>query len=80
MDLNKTIEELRREKASLDRAITFLEQLQEPAVAMRVGRRRARKSTSPEERREVSVQATQGMGPHAEANPEMDDTTLTTSS
>ena len=78
MDLNRTIEELRREKASLDKAITFLEQLQDPVVAMRVGRRRGRKSTSPEERQEVSVQTTQGIGPHAVANPETDDTTLAT--
>ena len=58
MDLNKTIEELRREKASLDTAIAFLEQLQDPAVALRVGGRRGRKSTLPEERQEVSVQTT----------------------
>ena len=78
MDLNKTIEELRREKASLDTAIAFLEQLQDPAVALRVGGRRGRKSTSPEERQEVSMQMTQGIGPHAVANPETDDTTLAT--
>jgi hypothetical protein len=78
MDLNKTIEELRRDKANLERAITFLEQLQDPAVAMPVRRRRGRKSTLPEERQEVSVQTMQGIGPHAVANPETDDTTLAT--
>lgn len=33
MDLTKTIEELRREKENLERAIAFLEKLQAPNVA-----------------------------------------------
>jgi hypothetical protein len=53
MDLNPIIEDLRREKEILDRAIASVEELQADGDVP-VRKRRGRKSMSPEERREVS--------------------------
>jgi len=57
MDLSKTIEELRREKETLERVIASLEELNAPVAgaATPVRSRRGRKSMSPEERRKVSA-------------------------
>jgi hypothetical protein len=55
MDLTKTIEKLRREKAKLERVISSLEELRSTvAKALRQQKRRGKKSMSLEERREVS--------------------------
>jgi truncated hemoglobin YjbI len=54
MDLAKMIDELRREKEKLDRAISSVETLQADGDVP-VRKRRGRKSMSPEERREVSA-------------------------
>ena len=56
MDLTNIIEDLRREKEKLERAIASLEELQAPITdAVPQQRRRGRKSMSPQERREVSA-------------------------
>jgi hypothetical protein len=57
MDLNETIEDLRREKQWVERVIATLEALQGavPGAAAAVTSRRGRKSMTPEERREVSA-------------------------
>lgn len=54
MDLIKMIEELRRQKERLDRAIAAVERLQADGDVP-VRERRGRKFMSPEERREVSA-------------------------
>jgi hypothetical protein len=54
MDLTNIIEDLRREKERLDRAIASIEQLQADGD-IPVRSRRGRKSMSPEERRQVSA-------------------------
>ena len=54
MDLTKTIEELRRDKERLERAIASLEELQAAMVGSPRKKHPGRRSMSPEERREVS--------------------------
>jgi hypothetical protein len=55
MDLRETIQSLYAEKAKLERVITLLEGLLDPAQAVTdVGRRRGRKSMSAAERAMVS--------------------------
>jgi hypothetical protein len=56
MDLADIIDELRREKEKVERAIASLEKLQATgAVTVPQKKRRGRKSMSPAERREVSA-------------------------
>jgi hypothetical protein len=57
MDLIKTIEELRREKGSLESVIASLEELNalDASADAPIRSRRGRKSMSPQERREVSA-------------------------
>jgi hypothetical protein len=54
MDLQKTIEALRDEKAKLDRVIGSLEELAVERMVTVTKSRRGRKSMGAEERREVS--------------------------
>jgi hypothetical protein len=58
MDLYKALQELYAEKEKLERAIASLEELQRVGGGVvdftRAGKRRGRKSMSPEEREEVS--------------------------
>jgi hypothetical protein len=59
MDLQKTLQDLYAEREKLERAIASLEELQRtstmPGAPTGSGKRRGRKSMSPEEREEVSA-------------------------
>ena len=54
MDLTKTIEDLRRDKAKLERLIASLEELRATGDVL-AKERRGRKSVPPEERQQVSA-------------------------